>query len=144
MLKSSFVAASIAASALFSLSAAAAQEADVAAEGESLQTPPRCVRLVNVNGYSVIDSEHLLLRASASRRYLVTLRSSCPELRLGVRLATSFGRTARICHPTTEYIAAGDGFRCRIEQVEEVESLEAARDLIEARTAAAAQTTGSR
>ena len=144
MLKSSFVAASIAATALFSPSAAAAQEADVTAESESLQAPPRCVHLVNVNGYSVIDSEHLLLRASASRRYLVTLRSSCPELRLGIRVATSFGRTARICHPTMEYVTTGDGFRCRIEQVEEVESLEAARDLIGVRAAATEQTTGSR
>ncbi len=134
MLRATFIAAGALAAGLFSLAAAGAQETEAAAEPETLPEPPRCVRLVNIHGYSVIDSEHVVLKGgSGNRRYLATLRRSCPELRFGTRLTTSFGANARICHPTMEYIG---GRTCRIEQIEEVESLEAARALINARAQA--------
>lgn len=94
---------------------------------------PRCVRLTNINGYSVIDREHVVFRGGASRHYLATLRHRCPDLNFGVRLATSFGDNATICPPVVEFITPENGFRCAIDTIEEVESVDAARDLIETR-----------
>lgn len=135
MWKSSAFAASLAAAGLFSLSTAGAQEADAAAQAPT-SIPERCVSLRGINGYTVIDREHVVLNGAVTRRYLATLRSTCPGLRHGMQIGTSFGRNARVCNPTFEYVVSNDGFRCRIETIERVESLEAARALIEARAEA--------
>ncbi|MEE2527176.1 DUF6491 family protein [Hyphobacterium sp. HN65] len=105
-------------------------------EGEEA---PRCVRLTNINGYSVIDRQHVVFRGGASRHYLATLRNRCPDLNFGVQLTTSFGRSATICPPAMEYITPESGFRCYIDSVEEVDSVDAARSLIEERAAADAE-----
>lgn len=100
---------------------------------------PRCVRMVHINGYSVIDREHVVFRGGASRHYLATLRHSCPDLNFGVQLATSFGENATLCPPVVEFITPDNGFRCAIDTVEEVDSVEAARTLIAARAEAEAE-----
>lgn len=124
---------------LISLSAASAQDAESAAPIDPAAEPPRCVRLVNVNGYTVIDNQHLVLNGGVSRHYLVTLRHSCAGLRFGTQLGTTFDRNERVCRPFVEYVIDADGFRCPVKQVEEVESLEAARELIAARAELEAQ-----
>lgn len=101
------------------------------------EAAPRCVRMVQINGYSVIDREHVVFRGGASRHYLATLRHSCPDLNFGVQLATSFGENATLCPPVVEYITPDNGFRCAIDTVEEVESVDAARALIAERAEAA-------
>lgn len=88
------------------------------------------VRVVNVNGYSVLDREHVLLNGGVSRHYLVTLRQRCSGLNFGIQLATSFPSTATLYYPMNEFIVLDDGRRCHIETVEEVESEEAALGLI--------------
>ncbi|QNL19041.1 hypothetical protein HXX25_06730 [Hyphobacterium sp. CCMP332] len=107
--------------------------------GNEEEGTPRCVRLVQINGYSVIDREHVVFRGGASRHYLATLRHRCPDLNFGVQLATSFGENATLCPPVVEYITPDNGFRCAIDTVEEVDSVEAARALIEARAEIEAQ-----
>lgn len=97
---------------------------------------PRCVRLVNINGYTVIDARHVLLNGSASRHYLVTTRARCSGLTYGARIATTFGDNARLCAPFIEALYSDDGWRCPIASVEEVDSPEAARALIDARSLA--------
>ncbi|PIW31555.1 MAG: hypothetical protein COW29_01445 [Rhodobacterales bacterium CG15_BIG_FIL_POST_REV_8_21_14_020_59_13] len=97
---------------------------------------PRCVRLVQINGYSVIDREHVVFNGGASRHYLATLRHSCPDLRFGIQLATSFGENATLCPPVVEFITPDNGFRCAIDTVEEVDSVDAARTLIAERAEA--------
>ena len=92
---------------------------------------PRCVLVRGVNGYTVLDDRHLLLRGGASRYYLVTTRTRCSGLRSGASVGLSFPDTARICQPVTEYIIPEDGWRCAIAEVVEVESEEAARARIE-------------
>ncbi|MEO1040392.1 MAG: DUF6491 family protein [Pseudomonadota bacterium] len=99
---------------------------------------PRCVSMRPINGYTVIDRRHLLLRSGASRRFLVTTRSNCSELRFGSQIGTSFRDFGRLCRPFVEYIYPEHGFRCAVDTIEEVESEEAARALIEARAAAEA------
>ena len=97
------------------------------------------VRLVNVNGYSVIDNQHLVLNGGVSRHYLVTLRNRCNAIRWGYRLATSFPSTTTLHAPYSEYVYAEEGnYRCYIDTIEEVESLDEARALVEARSEAEA------
>lgn len=87
----------------------------------------RCVQVRGINGYSVLDDRHLLLRGGASRYYLVTTSTRCSGLRFGASVGLSFADTARICPPITEYLIPDDGWRCRISEVVEVEDEEAAR-----------------
>lgn len=104
------------------------------------------VRLVHINGYIVVDNEHLILRGGVSRRYLVTMQRQCFGLRAGVQIQTSFGRTETIYSPQFEHITTREG-RCYIRSIEEVDSEEAGRALIEQRAAAEAAEdaqTGSR
>lgn len=95
-----------------------------------------CVNLRNINGYNVIDNQHVVLNGGASRHYLVTTAGSCPDLRSGVRIATSFSANTRLCRPFIEYLIPERGFRCPIDTVEQVDSLDAARALIAEREAA--------
>lgn len=126
------LAASLAALACSGCAAPAAVSSSSATE----EPAPRCVQLRAINGYTVLDDQHLILNGGVNRRYLVTTRSRCSGLRAGVRVATSFGSNARLCPPLIEHIIPSDGHRCLIDTVEEVESVEAARALIAARAAA--------
>ncbi|WP_019961543.1 DUF6491 family protein [Woodsholea maritima] len=94
----------------------------------------RCLRLRNINGYSVIDDQHLILNGGASHHYLVTTRQRCSDMRVGMAVGTSFSDNARICNARFEYIQPTQGpWRCQIDTIEEVDSPEAARALIEQR-----------
>lgn len=114
---------------------ALAQDAAQRTQIDPTAEPPRCVRLRNINGYSVIDDQHLVLTGGASRHYLVTTRRDCFGLRPGYRIATTFSRNQRVCRPVLDYVIGDDGIRCLIDQVEEVDDLDAARVLVEARAA---------
>lgn len=94
-----------------------------------------CVRVTNIHGFTVIDDTHVVLNGGARRHYLVTTTSRCPDLRWGQQLGTTFRSTDTICSPVGEYLVSEDGWRCPIETIEEVESLDEARSLVEIRTA---------
>lgn len=130
--------------AAFGTSGVQAQDAATDGASEPVAEPPRCVRLVNINGYSVIDGAHLVLNGGASRHYLVTMRRSCSGLRFGAQLGTTLRSTGRVCQPIVENVITSDGWRCPIDTVEEVESLEAAEALIAARAEAEASEESSR
>ncbi|WP_421786191.1 DUF6491 family protein [Hyphobacterium sp.] len=125
---------------IYSALAAAAAFAGPSLAQDASDDAPRCVRLTNINGYTVIDRQHVVLRGGVSRHYLVTTRHSCPGLNFGARIATTFGETETVCPPVVEYLIPDDGFRCAIDTIEEVEDVESARALIEARAAAAGET----
>jgi len=92
-----------------------------------------CVSIRNVNGYSVIDNQHLLLRAGVSEQYLITTKQRCSSMRFGTQVGLSFGNNRRICPPFIEHIVTDDGMRCQIDTIENVDSLDAARAMIESR-----------
>jgi hypothetical protein len=94
------------------------------------------IRLVNVHGYQVIDSEHLILDGGARRHYLVTLRHRCVGMRFGSSIGTSFAATATVYSPRHEYVYTSDDMRCYIDTIELVEDSDAARALIEERAEA--------
>lgn len=82
-----------------------------------------------INGYVVIDEQHIALRGGASRTYLVTLRRRCLGLRGSTRIGTSFENNGRITMPRAEYIL-NDRDRCYLDSIEQVESVDAARALV--------------
>lgn len=127
------IAASLATAAIAACMMAMPASADEAGEEREFER----LRLVHINGYTVVDNEHLILRGGVSRRYLVTMQRRCFGLRAGYRVQTSFGRTQTIYNPRFEYITTREE-RCYIRDIEEVESEEAARALIEQRAAAEA------
>jgi len=119
-----------------SASATPRQDETVATtETETRQGP---IRIRNVHGYSVLDRQHLVLRAGSRQRYLVTLQRECHDMRFSHQLGLSFDRLATIRNPRFEYVQAGVQ-RCYFDTIEEVESNDAARALIAARAEAAAE-----
>ena len=137
MLKAALCAA-LAASAL-PAAHAAAQDEPGANTRES-----RCVTVRNVNGYSVIDDRHVVLESGVNDYVLLTLRNRCSGLRFGASIGTSFGSRATLCPPIVEHVTTSDGWRCAIGAAEQVESVEAARALIERRAAEADDEDASR
>ena len=109
---------------------AQANTPDIEADGE----PPRCVSLRNINGYTVLARQHLILKGSASRHYLVTLRSRCFGLNSGAKIGTSFSDNARLCRPYVAHIKPEGGGRCTIDMIEEIADREAAEALIQRRS----------
>ncbi|WP_291842258.1 DUF6491 family protein [Maricaulis sp.] len=101
----------------------------------------RPLRLRNINGYAVLDRQHIVLRAGASRRYLVTLQRRCFGLRSSQRLGLSLDTFGTIHNPRFEFVQTEDG-RCYFDTIEEVDSNDAARALIAARAEAAAEAEG--
>lgn len=107
-----------------------------AAIPSDLAAPDGPVRLRGVTGYAVLDRQHLVLRAGASRRYLVTLKRRCYGLRFSHSIGLSVRSHATIYNPRFEYVQTEDG-RCYFDTIEEVDSNDAARALIAARAEAA-------
>ena len=115
---------------------AAATLLSAPAHAQDEAAPEReCVRIMNINGYSTLDDQHLLLNSGASRHYLVTTRRSCYGLEHGMQVGLSFPDRTRICNANLEYIVVPDGGRCQISTIEEVENADAARALIAQRAA---------
>jgi hypothetical protein len=93
-----------------------------------------CVYIHQINAYETIDDQHLVVKISAARYHLVTVDRGCPGL--------SVSRYALVQEPWTRI--CGDGFsfmkfehptigltRCRILEMEPVESPDAARERVE-------------
>ena len=118
---------------------AAAGMTGAASWASTPEDAPQSIRLFNINGYSVIDEEHVLLRGGGRKRYLVTLTDRCQGLDFGIRMATSFPSSTTLYHPTMEYISSPSIGRCYIDTVEEVENADAARALITQRSEAEAE-----
>ena len=140
------LAAALGAATLIAMTAAptvAAQQTDAAAtpepaaetarEAASRDTP---LRIRNVNGYAVLDRQHLVLRAGASRRYLVTLQRRCLGLRGSAGIGLSLRNFSTIHNPHFEYVETRED-RCYFDTIEAVESNDEARALIAARAEAA-------
>ncbi|XBQ16069.1 MAG: DUF6491 family protein [Oceanicaulis sp.] len=103
-----------------------AAAAGLAAAAPSAAQETECVTLRGVNGYQVIDDRHLVLTGGASRYYLVTTRSRCSGMSFGAQIGVSFADNVRLCPPMVEYVIPDDGWRCAIDTVVEVDSMEAA------------------
>jgi hypothetical protein len=96
-----------------------------------------CVRVQQINSYEVIDDHHVVIKASASKRYLLTLEASCTGLSFarGISIVET---ATRVCNDGFSWLAfehSGHGTRrCRIVDLEAVDDDKAARALVESRT----------
>jgi hypothetical protein len=95
-----------------------------------------CVRVQQINSYEPIGDHHVVIKASASTRYLLTLDEICTGLKFARGIAISDAST-RVCNDGFSFLTfqqPGHGARrCRIINLEEVESSEAAEALVKSR-----------
>ncbi|TGY89636.1 hypothetical protein E5163_00375 [Marinicauda algicola] len=84
-----------------------------------------------ITGYTVLDHQHLVLQ-SGNAHWLATTSTRCAGLEFGAEIA--FGEYDGTCPPAPEYITPPDGWRCAIDTIEPVDSVEHARELVQART----------
>ena len=95
-----------------------------------------CVYIHQINAYEAIDDQHLVVKISAARYHLVTVDRGCPGL--------TVSRYGLVKEPSTRI--CGDGFsfmkfehptigltRCRILDMEPVEDVAEAKELVESR-----------
>jgi hypothetical protein len=95
-----------------------------------------CVRVQQINSYEPIGDHHVVIKVSASKRYLLTLEEICTGLNFARGIAVA-DKSTRICNDGFSFLTyqqPGHGVRrCRIINLEEVESSEAAEALVESR-----------
>jgi hypothetical protein len=94
---------------------------------------PSCMTIGDISSQTVIDDQHLLLRAGPDRLYLLTTRDRCSGMRPGERITLSFNPDRPLCRPDEEHVTPPDGWRCAIADIEPVESEDAARAQASAR-----------
>ena len=95
-----------------------------------------CVRVQQINSYQPIGDHHVVIKASASKRYLLTLDEICTGLKFARGIAIAEAST-RVCNDGFSFLTfqqPGHGTRrCRIINLEEVENSDAAEALVESR-----------
>ncbi len=75
-----------------------------------------CFRVYDITGFQYIDNEYLLLNGrTASRKYLVSFRRQCSDLRFTNGLTTSFANSL-VCPPFNEYVRTGSD-RCPVKKI---------------------------
>ena len=95
-----------------------------------------CVRVQQIASYEPIGDHHVVLKVSVSKRYLLTLEEVCTGLNFarGITIADA---SSRVCNDAFSFLTfqqPGHGARrCRIINLEEVETSEAAEALVESR-----------
>ncbi|OFV87245.1 MAG: hypothetical protein A2V74_11875 [Acidobacteria bacterium RBG_16_70_10] len=111
--------------------------ASAPAEGGS-RAETDCINRREINAISALDDEHVFVKLSASRFYLLTVAKGCNGLRLARAIAIEGSRT-RVCGNGLSLLSfdepAVGPTRCRVEQIESVKDKGAALDLIESRAA---------
>ena len=94
-----------------------------------------CFNIRQVSSWNAIDRDHVYLKEGVSNHYLVTFFSSCPGIRSAnvIALSNSMGRMCPNDFGRITYRDAGMRSSCRIDNIEKVESKDAAVSLVEAR-----------
>lgn len=115
------------AASLFGASAAGADDAK----------PERvCFNKREVNSIRALDEGHVFAKLSAERFYMLTVDKACRGLELARQIALDATRS-RICGDATTLLTFEEPtvglMRCRIERIDAVKDMAAARDLIDTR-----------
>jgi len=99
-----------------------------------------CFWIDSIQDFRAIDNKHVYLRgAGKEQKFLATLFQRCYGVRWAETIALQSRPTSRICSRGNEYLQVIDRSRstfpqrCLIDDIERVESLDAARDLVEER-----------
>lgn len=104
-------------------------------EGVDEASGDDCFHIRRISGWSYIDERHILVRATGSEQYLLTMRSDCRSVRHANAIALS-NHMGRLCPNDFGQITYRDmGMRrsCRIDNVERVAGKDEAEALVETR-----------
>jgi len=105
-------------------------------QGEAPGTDRTCFRVRLVNSFSALDDHHVVVKVSANKRFLLTLEKSCSGLAFS-RGITIADESTRVCDDGFAWLSfehPGSGTeRCRIVDVEAVNSSEEAEALVDSR-----------
>ena len=95
-----------------------------------------CIYSRNIDGFDALTDEHVFISARRDENYLFTMRRRCTGLRSAMGIAIK-GTTSRVCADGFGEIVYRDMGRrlesCRIDNIERVESKDAAKELIKQR-----------
>ena len=95
-----------------------------------------CVYSRNIDGFDALTDEHVFISARRNENYLFTMRRRCTGLRSAKGIVIK-GTTSRVCADDFgEFVYRNMGRRvesCRIDNIERVESKDAAEELIKQR-----------
>lgn len=96
-----------------------------------------CLRAREINSFSALDDHHVVVKLKPRERYLLTLEQSCSGLTFSRMIAVA-DRSTWVCNDRTSWLTfdhAGYGTRrCRIMDIEPVESENEAKAIVESRT----------
>jgi hypothetical protein len=98
-----------------------------------------CAFRRNLNGFSVIDEKHFVLR-SGTRSFLVTVSPGCRHLDFEMRIAIKSTPAAGLCVERGDRIIVNRFDTCWIRDIEPVENKAEAKKLVEERKKAAEET----
>lgn len=108
------------------------------AAAEGSKTTRVCINRREINSIRPLDDQHVFVKLSASHFYLLTVDSRCGGLRSARTIAISDG-TTRVCNDGLTLLSFAypsmAPVRCRIEGIDSVPNMNAARELIESRAA---------
>ena len=114
--------------------------ADEATPENKAEKENTCFWIDSIRDFRAIDNKHVYLRgAGKEQKFLATLFQRCHGVRWAETIALQSRPTSRICSRGNEYLHVfdqpGSTFpqRCLIDDIERVESLDAARALVEER-----------
>jgi hypothetical protein len=110
--------------------------AAAAEEGSKPKPEKVCIRKAEINVVRALDDEHVGVKLGASRFYLLTVAKPCNGLSEARAIAFE-GVATRVCSDGSslvsfEYPTVGS-MRCRVETIDPVADMNAARELIESR-----------
>ncbi len=94
-----------------------------------------CFNIRRINGWSYIDERHILVRATGSEQYLLTLKSNCRAIRNAnaIALSNTMGRLCPNDFGRVTYRDMGMSKSCLIDNVEAVAGKDEAEALVESR-----------
>jgi len=94
-----------------------------------------CFNIRQITSWDAIDRDHVYLKEAGNSHYLVTLFASCPGLRSAnaIALSNQMGRMCPKDFGRITYRDAGMRSSCRIDNIEKVDSKDAAVSMVEVR-----------
>lgn len=97
-------------------------------EGDADARHRECIYVPGIDSFNVIDNKHLTVSTSPKRMYLITLWNRCHDLRWAHQIAIK-STGSWTCSHSRDMILTEDQ-RCMIEDIERVESHDAAKALV--------------
>lgn len=118
------------------LACAAAVLGGAAAGADDAKPERVCFNRREVNSIRALDEGHVFAKLSAGRFYMLTVDKACRGLELARRVLLDETRS-RICGDASTLLTFEEPavglMRCRIERIDPVKDINAARDLIDSR-----------